>query len=369
MNKIYVIDEPCGKGKTSFAIQMMNNQPDRSYIYCTPFLDEIQRIKNATDIDISEPQFNGGRKIDDFNKLLMSGTNIALTHSTFANSNNETLEYLSEGKYVLIIDEVLDILLNFNDICNDDLTKTDIKLLRKEGFIKFDAYGKVYWIKDSYPTSKYSNVERLAKNGNLYYLDETMLVWQFPAEIFKAFEEVYILTYMFEGSFLKPYFQYHNIDFQLVGLQKSNNGNYYIGEYSSDIAGREKYKQLITICNDSKLNSYKAHSLSKTWFERQTKADIDKLQSKIYNYFRGKMKAKSKDILWTCPKKYKNQLKGKGYNIVRRLSAEERALPKREKERTEKLLSCYAPINARATNDYSDRSVLAYVYNFTQIHM
>ncbi len=101
---IRVIDEPCGKGKTSFAIQMMNEHPERAYIYCTPFLDEITRIKEATNINFKEPQFNGGRKIDNFNMLLMSGENIALTHSTFANATAETLEYLSSGEYTLILD-------------------------------------------------------------------------------------------------------------------------------------------------------------------------------------------------------------------------------------------------------------------------
>ncbi len=125
MSNINVLDEPCGKGKTSFAIQMMNDSPDESYIYCTPFLDEIERVKKATNIDITAPDYKGGRKIDDFNSLLMSGRNIALTHSTFSNSNSETIEYLTEGNYTLILDEVLDILIRFNDVCNDNLTKAD----------------------------------------------------------------------------------------------------------------------------------------------------------------------------------------------------------------------------------------------------
>ena len=246
INNITVIDEPCGKGKTSFAIQMMNDQPNESYIYCTPFLNEIKRIKNAVSFEMVEPQFNGGRKIDDFNALLMNGKSVALTHSTFANSNADTMEYLSEGKYTLIIDEVLDILVNFNDVCKDNLSKADIKLLLKEKFISVDDYGKVDWIKDSYINSKYSNVERMAKNGNLYYLDETMLVWQFPAEIFKQFKKVYVLTYLFEGSFLKPYFEYHSIGYDIAGIHIDENGKYQLGKHIDEKANRGKYKELIT---------------------------------------------------------------------------------------------------------------------------
>jgi len=293
MSNINVIDEPCGKGKTSFAIQMMNDSPDESYIYCTPFLDEIERVKKATSIDITAPDYKGGRKIDDFNSLLMSGRNIALTHSTFSNSNSETIEYLTEGNYTLILDEVLDILIRFNDVCNDNLTKADIKLLFNEKFIETDEYGKVYWIKDSYPTSKYSNVERLAKNGNLFYLDKTMLVWQFPAHIFHLFKKVYVLTYLFEGSFLKPFFEYHNIDYEIVGLTKDENGIYRTCQYNRDIEAQARYKELITIYENPKLNNYKASSLSKTWYDRQKPSEIKQLQLNIFNFLHNVMKAKS----------------------------------------------------------------------------
>jgi hypothetical protein len=51
------------------------------------------------------------------------------------------------------------------------------------------------------------------------------------------------------------------------------------------------------------------------------------------------MKVKSKDILWTTYKDYKTKLSGKGYS--------------------KNFLSC----NARATNDYKDKSVIAYCVN------
>ena len=38
MNKITIIDAPCGFGKTSFAIQYMNESIFERFIYITPFL-------------------------------------------------------------------------------------------------------------------------------------------------------------------------------------------------------------------------------------------------------------------------------------------------------------------------------------------
>ena len=42
--KITVVDAPCGYGKTSFAIQYMNNELFERFMYITPFLSEINRV-------------------------------------------------------------------------------------------------------------------------------------------------------------------------------------------------------------------------------------------------------------------------------------------------------------------------------------
>ena len=42
---ITVIDSICGSGKTSWAIQEINNNTDKKYIYITPYLDETERVR------------------------------------------------------------------------------------------------------------------------------------------------------------------------------------------------------------------------------------------------------------------------------------------------------------------------------------
>lgn len=360
---ITVIDSLMGSGKSSWAIQYMDAHPEESFIYCTPFLDEIERIKQSCNRQFYDPKKINGRKIEGFNYLLMSGRDIALTHSAFSNANDDTLYHLQNGNYVLILDEVLDILVDFNDIAVREVTKGDIRLLLNEGFIKFDEYGQVQWVKESYPDSKYSDVERLAKQGHLFYLDKSLLVWQFPPEIFRSFKKIYILTYLFQGSFLKPYFEYHGFDYELASVLKDENGDYTITEYNDYSAEKKKLKSLITINQHERLNDYKNASLSKNWFIRAESHSLKKLQNNLRNYFHHIVKAPSSDILWTCPKAFHRNLKGSGYNIVRRLTTQERELPKEEVAELEKKLTCYIPCNARATNVYRDRSTLAYVMN------
>lgn len=361
-NKITVVDSIMGSWKTSWAIQHINEHLDESFVYCTPFLDEITRIRKSCNENFHEPEFRSGRKIDDFNSLLMDGKNIAVTHSTFANSNSETMELIENGKYTLILDETLDILVNFNEVATNKITKQDVKMLLNEGFITYDKYGKVTWLKDHYPDTKYYDVERIAKNGNLFYIDSSMLVWQFPPQIFALFKKVFLLTYMFDGSFLKPYFEYHKIMYDLASVQKIGN-RYGLTDYYCDYEQQRSFKPLIEVLDDKKLNDYKATALSKTWFTRQNKSTLKHLQSNIYNYLRNITKAKTDSILWTAPKDYKNSLKGRGYNIVRQLTPEEKQLPIKKRKQIEKKTQCFLSCNARATNDYANRSVLVYAIN------
>lgn len=363
MKQVQVIDSIMGSGKTSWAIQYMNEHPELSFIYCTPFLDEIDKIKIETNRKFYDPQYiGGGRKIDNFNALLMDGRDIALTHATFSNANQETLEYLQNGNYTLILDEVIDVLVDFNEACKDTIRKEDIAMLINEKFISVDDYGKVSWIKDSYLGSKYSNVERTARNGHLFYLDDTMLVWQFPPEIFTQFDSVYLLTYLFDGSMLKPYFCYHNIPYVLQEVKRDGD-SYYLGEWQNDKEIRKKYESYIEIWDNPTANSYGATMLSKSWYMKQKKESFSKLKSHMYNFFQNVTKAKAKDIIWTAPKDFRKDLKGKGYTLVRSLTKEETQLPKKMREEAEKKIQCFLPCNARATNDFADRKVLAYLVN------
>lgn len=363
--RITVIDCIMGSGKTSYAIQYVNSHPEQSFVYCTPFLDEVQRIKEqCLNAHFYDPTCYNGRKIDDFNRLLMEGKNIVLTHATFANADEDTLEYISNTDYVLIMDETLNILENFNNVCSDSkqtVTKADIRMLMDSGCISVDDYGKVSWTGESYRGGKFSDAEKYAKNGTLLYIDQSMFVWQFPASIFEAFKETFVLTYLFDGSILKPYLQYHSIPYELKSVYQVE-GKYEIKEYDRDQAKIKSIKRLIQIYDNAKANDYRGTSLSKKWYSGNGEK-LPTLKKHLHNFFQNKMRARAHDILWTCPKDYYKQLKGKGYIRVRKLTQEESVLPKTEKEKIEKKLSCFLSSNAKATNDYRERSVLAYCVN------
>ena len=83
MNYITVIDAVCGAGKTSYAIQYMNKygigfgDNIKSFIYVTPYLTEIERIKKSCpNLKFLDPINKGEGKLDSLKKLIVNRDNI-----------------------------------------------------------------------------------------------------------------------------------------------------------------------------------------------------------------------------------------------------------------------------------------------------
>ncbi len=358
-----------GSGKTTWAINYINSNPEKSFIFVTPFLSEIRRIKDSCP-EFHDPQPINGRKIEGFNFLLQGGQNIAVTHSTFSNSNAETLQFLKENQYVLILDEVLDILVPFNDVAQNKIKKDDIKILLDNKMIEVDQFGKVSWIAETYNESCYTDVQRLANAGNLFFLDGSMLVWQFPPQIFDMLSEVYVLTFMFNGSYMKPYFEYHDIGYTMASLHNAE----LIPYEPVSKEAKAIIKSLIILDTEKRRNKYRGKSLSKKWCKESDSKTRLELKGHIVNYINNVIGCKSADVMWTAYNspdcKMRKILKGKGYTRRSLSDAEKRAILQdaklTEPERNAKLeraTDCFVPCNARASNEYRDRSVCVYAVN------
>ena len=94
MSNVHVVDMIMGSGKTSAALNYMNTNPySRNYLYITPFLKEIERVKEACpELHFIEPQQMGGRsKLRDIKNLLSKGYNVVSTHALFRKFTPEEL--------------------------------------------------------------------------------------------------------------------------------------------------------------------------------------------------------------------------------------------------------------------------------------
>ena len=336
MCKITIIDSIMGSGKTTWSIDKMNNDIKNNYIYITPYLTEIQRIKQqVTNKKFYEPINLGNGKQDNLHNLILQEKNIASTHALFKTSDETTKSLLEASNYILILDEVMDVIEEVK------LKKDDIKLLLDNNIISIDKDNNnlVRWNKDKLELdTQYNYLKKMCLNENVFMVDEVMLMWTFPVNIFNSFKEVYVLTYQFKGQIQKYYYDLYNIDYEYKSINQVN-GKYEICNYIEKY-DMEDIRNKIKILEDDKLNSIgkNEYALSKSWFD-SNKILVSKLKNNVDNYFKNKLKSKSKDNMWTTFKEYKSKITGKGYT------------------------KGFVSLNCRATNDYCNKINLAYCSN------
>lgn len=351
MKKIKIVDTMMGSGKTSAAINMINENKDTRYIFITPYLTEIERIKvNCPDQYFYSPENYNEKgefsyKMDSLIQLLQDGKNIASTHALFKSINIEMTKWIKEYGYALILDEVMDVI---SDI---PLKKADQKILLEQNMITIDENDFIHWNNKDYGCydGKFEEIKHMANNNSLMQYSGTSLIWTFPSDVFKAFDEVYILTYLFDGQVQKYYFDLHQISYEKWTVEIKGFGEPYYQfkkgqDHSRELQIRTMLKSKINIY-EGKLNKIgegckNDTNLSKSWYEnKKNKDSIKVLTNNLDNYFRNILKVKSKELIWTTFKDNQATLANKRY--------------------TKSFLSC----NIRATNDYADRKCVAYTIN------
>lgn len=365
----------------------MNAHPQEAFIFVTPFLSEVERIKRGTTAAFYDPQHYhrtdllGGvagskTKLEDFNDLLAGGRNIVTTHTTFTNASQETISILQDNSYHLFLDEAVDVLLPLNDLidsANYRVNKKNVKLMLDNGIIAVDENCRVRWTGGSQPIDgeerhSFCEVQRHAENGNLLLIDGKFFIWEFSPEVFNAMESVTILTYQLEGSFLCPYMQLHGMDYDKLSVSGSYGSGFALSPYVIDLEQRQEWKRLITLYQEKKATDF--GSLSATWYRNCVKdhsksQEATELRRALRRFFLA-TQAKPYDAMWTCPKDSRNSIAPGGYKLTRELTDEEKQ-GRNQAQQDEFIdnngLRCWVASNARAVNGYSDRHILAYMLN------
>ena len=324
-----VIDSPCGYGKTSYAIDLMIDNPDKCYVYITPFLNEVERIKKEIPW-MKEPKYGKDtNKYKDFKRLLEMGDCIVSTHALFQKCTPEIINLIKNYNYTLILDEVMDVV--------EELTvvkKNDIEYLLSLNLIRIDdKTKKIIWLNND-SESQFDNLKDYFINGDTYFISNTVIIWSFPVTVFKAFSDVFVLTYMFDCQLQKYYYDFYNIRYKKVSVAREGIVPY------NDI---RPHLYNIHVLGMDKLNNIgkDKHALSLTWYNKASEEDLTVLRNNLYNFFHNKCHANSTEVLWTTFKNYKEKIQPKRF--------------------TKK--GCFAPHNTRSTNQYKDRIYVAYPIN------
>ena len=343
-NAIHIVDSVMGTGKTQACIAWMRQHPEQKYLYVTPYLDECKRIQEgAQELDFREPQ-EDKTKSADLLRLLSEGQNITTTHELFRWMKDSDVQYIKKFKYVLLIDEEL------SSVENISIPKHDFKLLLENRFIQIDSNTKeVSWIGQE-EKSKLAEYKEKFQHKPVYLTSENILMWLFPLDILKVFESVYILTFLFGSSTMAGYLIKNDIPFNYYHVE---NGLFADGPKAVTAEEKDRFRDLIEIYDGSYNDNWHGKNrkkderflMSQNWFgNRSNSGRVNQLRNNAYNFVRYKCKAHKEDVLWTSYKDYADALTSDKLTYQSRKSN-------------------WLAWNTKATNQYSDRTVLVYLLN------
>ena len=326
-----------GAGKTQYYINHLKNNPEDRVMYITPYLEEVARIKS--ELGFIEPRPLKGSKLNHIRELTAKGKSIVSTHALLSRFDLEIQENIKVSEYTLVLDEVANVIEQFTFNTEND----------KQDFFSHYAYvdeeGYCVWDEEKHPIDKYKKGSKfyeemcLCLNRNLIQVNDKLLMWELPIEIFKKFKEVIILTYLFEGSIQKPYFNIFNVEYELKSVKDG-----VLTEYKeTSVEERQHLKSLINIVSSKTLDEIgeDKFALSSSWYKKHLEKPVyaERLKSNLLNFYMNCTEAKSSQALWSTFNPYKNKLKGKGYT------------------------KGFCQYNIRATNSFNTCYGLAYMVN------
>lgn len=331
---IYFCDEVMGSGKTTAAIKAINTAPvEQKFMFVTPYLSEVARIKEGcAEKEFCEPVEGFDCKTADLERLIDVQANIVTTHALFTMMPLEYLEKIRETGYVLFLDEALEPMEPLTGIDPLDAEYVTDKLIR----INEDS--SVEWIASEKYHGQFTFLRNMCDKGYLRgaVSDEgaACFVHILPTAYFTSFKDVVIMTYLFSGQILKNYLNIEKLPYKRLFL------NYEEQMFASKREGtfRRDYRPLITILDNPRMNAIgdKKTALSHSWYARN---DLKQVSNNLNNFFKNMMKSPANSRLWTVFADCKEEVGGSRYS--------------------KSFLAC----NTRATNEYKDRTVLAYLVN------
>lgn len=346
MTHFYVIDSIMGNGKTSAMLRLLQGAEycGDHYVVVVPLLTEVARWKAAFDrcgFDPVAPEsgIKNKTKTADLKELLRHHAKmIIVTHSLLDRFDAEITKLLRDGDYTLIVDEVP------TPVRRLDMKKGDVTAYIAAGIISVDKdTGRVAWNPafDGMETS-FDEIRDLCKADNVVYAPNTKAIYRISSyDVYLACKAVYILTYMFEAQIIYYYLAQRGIQYKKFSAYYDEEyGDYCLCDYSSAFDKTGNWRELIQICNHKRMNEVgeKRNALSVNWFN-ENPGQRKTLKKNVFNFSRNICKAKCDQILWTTYMDYRDDIASNGFK------------------------KSFLAVNAKATNDFSDRTVVCYVAN------
>jgi len=338
-----------GSGKTQAAMAFMNAHPRQKFIYISPYKTDGPNVAAACPslhfaLPANIPAYSFS-KTEHCRKLLERGKNIACTHELFKRYNRDVLDIIREQGYTLIIDEEVSVL----EEC--DLHPDDLELLKAGGYVTDAPGGCIQPTERRYYGNAFKELFRVMESRSLNRCgedsEEKYFYWQLPPDLLLAFEDVYILTFMFYCQDIRYMLDIGGITYQHIYIRRTGGGRYAFSDAPSYLPPYVAHlSEMIDIYEGENLNAVgrpqfpRECPLSMNWFS--SKSDrADELRKNLINYFAHYTDgADSSRKMWgTYTDGPRNLLSRKGY------------------------AGGFVTFNMRGSNEYRNRDWLAYCVN------
>ena len=233
---VKIVDAVMGAGKSTAMFRMMGEgfaAEGKRYMYISLFIAEVGGIDGGVttlgrvhevlpEMDFKMPKsIHNKGKVGGLKPLLKEGHNIATTHATFQRFDVETIQLLIDGKYTLIIDEAVECITEY-----EDYNKGNFSILLESGRVILEE-DKFIWVGDKVDKGcAFYDVMQLCNTESLYKYKEEIIMWEYPPNLLRLLDDVYVVTYLFEGSIMWAWMKKNNIEFKwvpnnVIGLTKT----------------------------------------------------------------------------------------------------------------------------------------------------
>ena len=376
-----IVDSPMGIGKSSSLLMDISYNPSYKE---DEYVDDLKRTGLFNELEhkrfiifvstVKERDERFLRKLKakrpeqpPFNQsileLIRNGENIVATQSLWGFFNEDTIKAFRQSlyPYTAYFDEIPPL---FREVVGTKQKKDggviarfgtgDVLLMQQDEIVIRRGDQLVYnpqskYDKQSSSQKVFDAVKNLGRSCNLYPYGEknghfTSIIAFMKRELFACFDQCWFFSYRTKNSMLSQYCAMHNIAMEYYHIENGFIRRNPEGKY------KEAYPEgieRIVILEDKRFNM--EASLSKEWYKAarngKNAEGLKELQScfrSAYSFMK-QQGVRSNTFLFTTFTAYKDLLQGDGRHYP--------------------TLKRFLPCNAKATNDYSDCTGVAYLCN------
>ena len=221
--KVTLVDHPCGFGKTTSLLSVINARPELKFLVVVNTLDEVARVVSGVDEgrmfapkDPSEAQANKSEQLE---AMLVAKKSVVITHKLYERAGR-----LADGgvlqEYSVIIDEVPNAISALQSVKPGSMEEFYVD----KGFLAISTTGELRvttkWREnhDKYSDTLKDYIYNASLGRGLFYDDIGNLITSIPVSLFDSVGSATVLTFLSSGSLLTKFLEKNEVQYETESI-------------------------------------------------------------------------------------------------------------------------------------------------------